>query len=445
MESFSNSTPRDTPVEQQAMAMGMSRTAAERPTTLMNWNFLLFWQGIAVSAIGDQLFSIAWILWMKQMTSSGSLLGLVMMVSGISDVFFSWIGGTVADRYSRRKIMIFGDLIRGVAVLSFAALLYIQPEITGLVMVWIFGVTTCLAITGAFFGPATQAAIPDLVPRDRLEKVNSLLGSSLQIIQFLGQSLGGLMFRLLGMPLITLMNGITYISSAVSECFITIPQNIPNSSGTWKEKGKAFKQDLTIGLRYIWNDPSLRVIMIASAFLNLLTAPLFVILPFYIEDFLAIGLEWYGYLAASFGVGVMVGNLVAGWWKLQGTSRMMVLIALLFLNSFCIGLFGFSHHIIIAMGLAVLLGGSLGFNSIHMGTLFQRYVPSEMRGRFSGLSATMAGSISPLGTGLGGVMFDMTGQSIPVFFTGCGVMMLIVSVSISMSRSYREFVAYELS
>lgn len=415
----------------------------EGPTKLLNWNFILLWQGLVVSALGSQFYSIAVVLWIKQVTGSATILGTIMVISNVPRVILSWVTGTIVDRHSRRTIIIVGDLIRGIAVLSLAALLYTAPNATEITIYWVAAVSLCIAATSTFFGPAVAAAVPDLVPEAEFSRANSLRSSSSQIVSFLGQGLGGLLFRLLGMPLITLVNGVTYIFSAISEWFITIPQNIPERESNWQDEAKALKEDFIQGFRFVWDRPGLKVLVLSSAFMNFFTMPIITLLPFYVEDFLGLTTDWYGYLLAVFAVGVLAGSLLAGFIPLKATDRPKVLIALLFFNSAAMGGLGFTVEIVSALALALLVGASIGFNSVHMSTLMQLTTPSEMRGRVFGLMSTLSNSAGPLGIGLAGVIFDQTGQNIPLLYGTCGLIMVIASIIIATNRNFRQFLATE--
>lgn len=415
----------------------------KRPLKLMNKNFFLLWQGQLVSQIGSQALVIAMMFWTKHATGSATLMGMLMMVAMLPAVIIGPIGGTFADRYSRRNIIIFSDIVSGIAVLSFAGLLYIFPDAVKLILVCLFLVTLIVAVVGSFFRPAISAAIPDLVPEEKVEAANSLNQSSVQIALFIGQGLGGVLYRLLGPLVLVLADGISYLFSAFSESFITIPQVIPEKSSQWKDVYHAFKQDTIEGFHYIWRRAGMRNLYLAAAFFNFFFAPIILLLPFYVEDFLTAKTDWYGYLLAAFGFGTLVGYLFAGVIKLSGKSRCILLIVILI--SFCIffGSLGLVNRPIIALTLILIAGMIDGIFNIIIVTLLQKTTRSEIRGRVFGLLNTLSLALFPIAMGLAGIVADLVNKNIPLIYTSCGFILVILSIILSMNKDFRNFISYE--
>ncbi len=410
---------------------------------LLNRNFFLLWQGQFVSRIGSEVFSIAAIIWIKQATESATLMGILGMVAAIPALLLGPIGGAFADRYSRRRIIIFSDVINGLAVMLLAVVFYLQPENSDAILASLFGVAISIAIVSSFFVPAISASIPDLVPSDGVAGANSLRQLSSQLSMFLGQGLGGVLFRVLGAPLVVLIDGITYLFSALSETFITIPQSIPEDSSDWRQKLALYKRDLREGFRYVWKAPGLKQLVFVSAFLNLFVMPIILLLPFYVEDVLNVTLDWYGYLLATFGVGSLVGSFIAGFAGVKAKARGVIMIVFMVFESLLSGLLGLTGNPVVALAItfsAGLMGGFIGINVV---TILQTRTPSELRGRVFGFLNTLTGSIAPVGMGLGGVIADISGRNIPLIYVICGGAMALLSILVSFSRDFREFVSYE--
>lgn len=417
--------------------------ALARPSRLMNRNFVLMWQGQWVSQLGTQVYSVALLFLIKHATGSATLIGFLTMISAIPGVILSGIGGTVADRHSRRKIIIFSDLLRGILVVLLAGLVYMMPDATTTIIIWLGIISVVMSVTGSFFRPAFSAAIPDLVPPGQVTRAQSLRQMTVDLSVFVGRGLGGVLFRFLGAPLLILVNGLSFLYAATSETFAEVPQVMPERGGSWREEAAAFKQDIIEGVRYVWNAPGLRRLFFFFAIFNFFTMPVILLLSFYVEDFLRLPTDWFGYLLAIFAGGTLLGSLSTGFVRLNGRTRARLMVVFAVTNSLLVGTLGFVNDVATAAALALAIGAMGAFNGVNISAILQMSTPSEIRGRVFGLLNTLSGSLAPLGMGLGGLVFDLTGQSIPLIYGGCGAIMVALSISISLSREFRTFLAYE--
>jgi len=415
----------------------------KKPTKLMNRNFFLLWQGQSISLLGSQGFSVAMLFWIKHATGSAALMGLLQMLSSLPAVLLGPIGGTLADRYSRRQIIILSDVSRAIAVLLLAGFIFLLPAATETTLVWLFVVSILIAVVTPFFNPAISASIPDLVPQNRVTSANSLSQLSYQLSVFIGQGLGGTLFRLLGAPILFLIDGATYLFAAASESFVVIPQVTPQQNRAWKEQFLEFKRDIVKGLRYVWHKSGLRELVFVSAFLNFFTAPVIILLPFYVEDALKVKIDWYGFLLAAYGAGTMAGYVFAGATRLSGKARGKLMLLFILLESFGYGMLGLVSNPSTAMAMAFVGGITGGFVTVNITTLLQITTPGEIRGRVFGLLGTIAGSLTPIAMGLAGVVADLVNQNIPLIYVTCGVIMILLSIWVSLNREFRHFLAYE--
>jgi DHA3 family macrolide efflux protein-like MFS transporter len=417
--------------------------ASRQPTKLFNKNFVLLWQGQFVSQIGNQAYAIAMMFWIKHATGSASLMGLLMMLSMLPAVILGPLGGTLADRYSRRKIIIFTDFANGLAVLSLAALYFIMPESTNLIILWLFFVSIFVGLMGAFFRPAISAAIPDLVPTDKVAAANSLNQSSFQISTFIGQGSGGILFRLLGAPVLFLIDSITYLISALSESFIEIPQTTKPAEKDRSALLKSFLNDTADGFKFIWKNRGMRDLFVVAAFLNLFFAPYIVLLPFYVEDHLNSTTDWYGFLVAAIGLGSLIGYLIAGAIKIPGRIRGSVVVILLLAFALLFGGLGLTRSTYIAFIMMFFGGLCNGMINIQLITVLQLTTPGEIRGRVFGVLGTLSAGLMPIGLGLAGVVADLVDQKIVVIFAVCGLIIAALSIILMASRGFHDYVSYE--
>ncbi len=410
---------------------------------LFNRNFFLLWQGQLVSQIGSQAFAIAMMFWIKHATGSATLMGMIMMVSMLPSVILGPLGGAFADRYSRRSIIIFSDLLSGIAVLALAGLMFLAPDTNDLIIVWLFAVSVLVAVVGSFFRPAISASIPDLVPKAKVTAANSLNQFSVQLATFIGQGAGGVLFRLLGAPVLFLVDGLTYLFSALSESFIKIPQTFREKSEERANVFAEFKSDIAEGLHYVWKRTGLRNLLFGAAFLNFFSMPIILLLPFYVEDFLKARPDWYGFILAAFGVGAMLGYLAAGVLRLSGQARSVAMVIVLFCQTLGLGSLGIITIPVVALLAMFLIGIMNGFFNVNIMTVLQISTPSEIRGRVFGLLNTISMGLSPIAMALSGVIADLTNQNIPAIYVTCGIITASLSIPITANKEFRLFLACE--
>jgi MFS transporter, DHA3 family, macrolide efflux protein len=413
------------------------------PLRLFNKNFTLLWQGQFISNLGIQGFQIATLFWIKHETNSASLMGLMMMLSSIPAILLGPFGGAIADRYSRRKIILWCDFINAVAVLSLALVAFLLPEKSPAILVWIFGVSVITSLLTAMFNPAIVAAIPDLVPRKQVMSANSLAQLSIQIAAFIGQGIGGTLFRLLGAPILLLINSGTYLFAVFSEYWIRIPQVIPHTQAEWRNQARTFLRDTAQGFQYVWGSVGLRWLVIVSAFLSFFSVPVIMLLPFFIEDVLKVSVDWYGWMLAIYGGGTMAGYLLAGVWKPAGSLRKIIILVFMVLEAAGYGILGLVHSPVAALGLAALGGLVGGYITINITTILQVSTPNQIRGRVFGVLSTLSAGLSPVAMGLSGILADLSGKNIPLIYMACGVVMAVLTIFAASSIAFRNYIGAE--
>jgi MFS transporter, DHA3 family, macrolide efflux protein len=415
------------------------------PQKLLNRNFTLLWSGETTSLLGYQAFIIAMNLLILNATNSATLMGLMDLFATLPGVLLGPIGGAIADRYPRRRIIILGNVVRGLAVVALSLLAFAKPGETAVIMAFL-GITLAISsIVGAFYNPAIQAAIPDIVPTEKIASANSLNYLSISIAGFLGTGLGGGLYNFLGGPLLFLINGIGYLVSAVTAAFARIPQPIrPSSSGDWRVQLDTFKTDLADGFRYVWRRTGLRETVLASSVLAFFTAPVMILIPFYVKLVLNIpepqvGI-WYSALSIALGLGGVCGYAVISIVRLTGRTRGRWMIVCILLESIGFGVLGFVSNQLLAVGLAFLGGATGAYVGVNMITILQITTPAEMRGRVLGLMGTISASLAPVASGLAGIVADALQHNIPLIYACCGGMMTLISIAVVLSPRFRALV-----
>jgi MFS family permease len=411
---------------------------------LTNRNFILLWQGQFVSQAGNQAFAVAMIYWLMQETGSATLMGLLMMISILPGIVLGPIGGAVADRHSRKHIIVFADAFRGIVVLGFAVLLLAIPQATMLTVVMLFAVVLFKSIAGAAFQPAVAAAIPDMVRPEKVAAANSMNQFSIQTAVLCGQVAGGILYRCLGAPVLFAIDGASYILSAISEAFIRIPESKPVDVASGRAALAKYGADAVEGLRHVWRHSGMRNLLITAAAVNFLAMPVIVLLPFFVSLTLQQGAEWYGFLLAAMGAGALLGYAAVGLGTIPAPRRPLIIAACFISVSLSISMLAVVSKPVYALYLFVALGLCTGVINVLVVTTFQVGSPPRLRGRILSVVYTLSSAVSPLGMAVGGILGDATGMNISAVYFGCSVLML-TTILVAISRdSFRRFLEVEV-
>jgi MFS family permease len=411
------------------------------PERLFNKSFLVLWQGQAVSQFGNQAFAVMMMFWTREATGSSSLVGLLMMLSSLPGLLLGPFGGAVADRHSRKALIVGCDLVRGTSLLCLAGLMARHGRSVEAVIPVLVLVALLEGIMSSLFFPAISASIPDLVPRQKVASANSSFQFSSRSAITLGQAAGGVLYGSLGAAALCLIDSLSFYISALSAAFVSIPRH--PSSGRPERGGTSYFRDTLDGFQFVRRQPGMLGFLSIVAAINFFFMPVFVLLPFYSTNVLRSGPGAYGFLMAAFAAGGLLGFAAVGSLRPVGKARQRVVVAALLGNSLGIGALGFARQTWMAVALLLTVGFLTSIVNVLVVTLCQLAAPSEKRGRVMGLVLAMSRAVSPLGMGLGGVLGDVTGHDVPHLYLACGIFPFAILCVASLRSDFHIFLAGE--
>lgn len=408
---------------------------------LFNRNFLLLWLGQTVSLAGTQAYLVAFMFWVTEATDRPALVGTMTMIGGLA-TFLSPIGGTLADRYSRKWLLVLLDLLSGAAILTLAFLFFAFPGRIPLLVTSLFVVNIIRETCTAFFHPTATAIVPDLVSPERLPGANACLETSDQVIMFVGQGAGGVLFRILGAPMLFLVDGISFVLSGISEMFIRLSSRQPvRPDASPRQSFGEFWRQAAIGFRFVLTHPALRIFLVVAAIYNFFQASNFVLIPFYVKDVLGRGADWYGFMLGGFALGLSLGSILGGMAGYKGRARFLAMTICLVLVGVFRGALSLTNRPVVATALLFAAGLSTGFYGVYITSVLQSAIPADLRGRAIGVITTFRWGVVPLGMGFFGIVAETTGISIPTIFLISGCVIVAVTLWGAGRPAFRAFLS----
>jgi DHA3 family macrolide efflux protein-like MFS transporter len=398
---------------------------------LWNRNFFILWQGQLVSALGDVIYSIALGFWILAKTGSTALMGALMAAAALPRVLASPFAGVLVDRGDRKRLLILTDLVRGLAValVGVAALL-------GSAQVWmVFAAAVVIGLGGAFFNPAVASSLPDIVGRDKLVQANSVFHMIYTLSGLAGNSAGGILFKILGAPVMFLFNGLSYLFSALAILFVKIP------GIEAKKEHSDFFSDMKLGFAFVWRFIGLRHLLTFAAIVNFFASMgIMLILPLF-ERQRHLGPALYGLVMACLTGGLLAGLLFSSLVHIRPALRFRLFAACGLISSFTMILFPLCHYFPAMALLAFVCGAASALLNMFMASVIQLTVPQEMRGKVFGILGSISTGLMPLAMVTGGVLAEFI--PIRILISASFAVTIFLYLPLFASAAFRHTIAFD--
>jgi len=368
--------------------------------------------GQGVSYFGDMMNTTGLAIMLFVVGGSASLVALGLVAKAVPTVVFGLIAGSIVDRYNRQWVMVGADISRALLTVG----------VPFLALHWIPGVfisVFLVATASAFFNPAKQAILPNLVPAELLVKANSLVFSSERSMELLGYALAGVIAAAISWIPLFLIDAGTYLFSAVT--LLGIPDRLRKG----RTMAPRIAQDVRDGMRFVLGSRILRSTMALSAAFALfagLTYPTLVVLTY---RALHAGAFGYGFLEAMIGAGAIIGALTAPRLMSRNKAGILILGAV-GACGLSYAFTGFSNNLYFAIGFLFLGGIASTIYFVPLISVLQREAPDKLRGRVMSTRLLLSQSGLLAGMAIAGPLTDRVGAGL-VFLTA-GVLLLVAAL-----------------
>ena len=358
--------------------------------------FRYIWAGALVSNVGNWMEAVAQSWLVQQQTRSAFLVELLAASEFVPVALLTLAAGALADRYDRRKLLLFGQTAMMIlaAGLALAAHLHLATPWVIIAFAFLEGAAWA-AVT-----PAWQALVPSLVPRDELPQAIALNSAQFNTARLAGPAAAGALLAASGAALVFDLNVLSFIAIVAAVAVVRVParalSQAPTTSGELRHAG-AFT-----AVRWAVHERGPRRLLLGLFAFALLAAPVQGLLPIYAADLLRVGAAGYGVLLSCLGAGAIVGALLLSRLPRSYPRHHLIPLSMLGFSS-CALVYSLSHWMWLS-GAALALGGVFWVWSLaSSSTAMQLLVPEDLRGRgMSVLSLATTGPL-PLGHLLGGV------------------------------------------
>jgi predicted MFS family arabinose efflux permease len=372
--------------------------AAQTPVSYVsllrhNRSFRRLWCGLAVSMAGDWFRIIALYHLVLELTgASGLALGGILIAQSLSMFLLSPVAGVLADRLSRKAIMIGTDLIRAGLTLGFLC-------ITTADRVWLaYVLTAVIMAVSSFFSPALMATLPNLTRREELVAANALTSATWAAMLAIGSGLGGLVTAALGTSAAFGIDAATYVISALFIASISISARTSEASEAALEAPHSGWQAFVSGLHYMKDRPLIRQLLSVKAWSAGVGGSIVLLSTLFAENVFQAGVIGMGLVYTVRGIGAVFGPMVARRIVGENPDAMYRTIGVAFF--IMAGLFLlFSRMPTLLSASVVLCAATMASNILWVfsSTLLQLSVPDAYRGRvfatdFALLTILMAAS-----------------------------------------------------
>jgi|ERR1700752_1211598 len=403
---------------------GMFRALSHR-------NFRLFWIGAFLSNVGTWMQAVAQGWLVLQLTNSPFWLGLDAFMATAPGFVLTLVGGVFADRIDRRRLLLYTQVVAGLAALGLAFLVATHLVNRWMVLGFSFVTGCCMSLAS----PSYLALTYDLVGREDLANAIALNSTQFQLSRVVGPALAGVAFRVFGLAGCFFANGLSFIAVVAALGMVQMERQSNSDAPSVKAK-RSIWPDVVEGFQYVRNRPRVSSLLLLSATNSLFGAPYFTLVPIYARDIFHLGETGLALMMGTAGGGAFLGALLVaylgdfqrkGWFVLGG--------AILF--GLCIVGFALSARLEFSLLFLFGLGFAIVVSVAITNTLLQKLVTDQMRGRVMSMFILSFIGTMPIGNILAGSVSNHFGPQHTLAVGGLIVTIVAIAVSI-FNRRLRE-------
>lgn len=394
-------------------------------------NYLL---GAFFSEIGNQMQTVAVAWQVYEMTRNPASLGLIGLANFLPIILFSLVGGLVADKVNRKKLLI----ISQVAQLTLALVLFTMTITHYINPLMIYGILVLVATAQSFSIPARQSVLPHLVPKKYFMNAVSLNVLQFQSATMIGPAIAGFLIAGVGVTAVYFFNGLSFLFFIAAVFSLSVP--LQKHSSDEVEFNIA---SIMVGIRFVLKTPILYTTMIldfCATFFGTAT----ILMPVFAQDVLHVGPKGLGLLYSAPAIGGVLAGLLVSTFHHKIKHQGKTIIAALVLYGLATIGFGLSKIFSLSIFFLILLGFGDMVSTIIRNTIRQMITPDRLRGRMASVMRIFFQGGPQLGDMEAGFLAKVIGGPASVVVGGVGVL-LVLSLLTFKGKALRNYHGKDLA
>jgi MFS family permease len=360
-----------------------------------------------------------------KLTGSAFDLGLVTTVQFTPLLLLSLLGGAISDRVSKRDLLLATQIVSGLLAVLLGVLVQ-----TGSVQYWhVLLIALALGTVNAFYVPARQAFVPELVDKSTLLNAVALNSAIFNGARVIGPAVGGILIASIGLSLNFYLNAASYLAVIAGLLLIHPRREVRTGAGNniWRDVGE--------GLRYIAESPTVYTILALVGVASLFGLNFTTLLPLFARYVLHVGSSGYGFLAAAMGAGSLAGAITLAFLRERRRVRVFIYAGALTFSAAEIA-FSLSRNYGLSIALLVVVGVSMTLFTTTANTSILSSTPAYLQGRVMSVYALMFLGMTPFGSLLSGFLAEQFGAPVAMA-AGAAVTLAFTVVVFFYRRSQR--------
>ena len=375
--------------------------------SLRNQNYRRYFFGQLISLHGTQMANVAQSWLVYSLTKSSFMLGLVNFTMLLPVLLFGLFGGVLADRVSRRHLMMGSQGFAMVMAFLLAFLAF-----SGQIEVWhILLIVFFLGMAQAVDMPVRQSLLADLVPKSELSNAVGLNSGAFNAARFVGPAAAGILLLSWEEGFLFALNGVSYLVLL----FVLLNMRLPalSNDNAGKIRGAGRLDSLKEGISYAWDHKQIRPVLIHVGMVSMMGTAFIVLMPVFADIRFGGGPEMLGILLSSAGIGSIIGAL-----NLARRTEMGALSPIIarggILGAVALALFAQSETLLLAMPLLAIAGFSVTTVVATTNAHIQVLIDDHLRGRIMSLFSVIFVGMAPIGSLSSGILAELIGVQLTV-------------------------------